>query len=130
MNLFRRFVPTALAESIETRRPKRKKESHINPYTEAQMEQAKKRLGVSGPKCGISGRAIADLRSRPKILMDRFISAGHLRKTPAEMELEKGEITFEQLESLGSNEAERRICVVIDLYADKYVIDDITMCNN
>ncbi|RPA86887.1 hypothetical protein BJ508DRAFT_321456 [Ascobolus immersus RN42] len=63
------------------------------------------------------------IRPTPVIKMDRLIAAGHIRKTTAELEIEKGEIDLSELKKEKYNPPAGtlpRLGVVIDLYSDKF----------
>lgn len=58
----------------------------------------------------------------PIIIFDKIIGPAHLRKTLAELELEKGEISMEDLQNdrNDSEERSKQLCVVLDVFTDEF----------
>ncbi|RPA72063.1 hypothetical protein BJ508DRAFT_335411 [Ascobolus immersus RN42] len=113
-NLFKRGlpVPTAIATELhqgKKHNSKARAAKKLKTLSDTELKAHMSRLGYYTS-------SLASVRPMPYIAMERLISAGHCRKTSAELEIEKGEI---DLDALGASEIPVK-GIVIDLYSDKF----------
>ncbi|RPA81300.1 hypothetical protein BJ508DRAFT_326431 [Ascobolus immersus RN42] len=107
LNMFRRALPVAKAHAQVLRSDSRR------AISQTQIEREIARLGI------LTNTPMSIVRPKSHVVLERLVSAGHLRKTTAELELEKGEVCLDELEK--TKDSVPRLGVVIDLYSDKAV---------